>query len=226
MPILELKELDFHNFMEKIIHNQPVGLNERPFTVRFSQPDAADRAELEQFINNIFKQVHGANITRFMPYLMSLRDPHNKLMAACGLRSAASEAPFLEIYLDQPIETLLSEHAGIPVERNEIVEVGNFSVAELGMARYLITAINDQLYETSKQWAVFTAVPVLRNAFIKLGMHPEILGDADINRLPPEQRQEWGSYYEQKPQVMAIRRIERRGGPRAAGVAAAIKTRA
>lgn len=214
MFILETKEPDFHHFMEKIIHNQPVGLNERPFTVRFSQPDAKDRTELEQFIRNIFRQAYGANIRRFMPYLMSLRDPHDKLIAACGLRSAALEAPFLEIYLDQPIEMVLSEHAGFPVERSEIVEVGNFSVAELGMARYLITAINDQLYETSKQWAVFTAVPVLRNAFIKLGMQPEILGEADISRLPAGQQKEWGSYYEQKPQVMAIRRIERRSGSR------------
>lgn len=217
MLTLEPNDLGFHNFMKKTIYNKPVGLNEHPFSVRFSRTDAHDRAEIEQFIGNIFLQAHDANIKRFMPYLMSLRDKDDKLIAACGMRSAATETPFLEIYLDSPIETILSEHAGYPVERSEIVEVGNFSVAELGMARYLITAINDQLYETSKRWAVFTAVPVLRNAFIKLGMQPEILGDADINRLPVEQRQEWGSYYDQKPQVMAIRRLERRSGERGAG---------
>lgn len=210
MLILESRELDFQNIMKKIIYNKPAGLNERPFSVRFSRPDEHDRAEIEQFIGNIFQQAHGANIKRFMPYLMSLRDQDDRLIAACGLRSVATENPFLEIYLDRSIEAVLSEHAGYPVKRSEIVEVGNFSVAELGMARYLITAINDQLYETSKQWAVFTAVPVLRNAFIKLGMQPEILGDADINRLPADQHQEWGSYYQQKPQVMAIRRLERR----------------
>lgn len=221
MFTLKPRELHFHNFMKKIIHNRPLGLNERPFSVGFSQPDSADRAELEQFVSTIFQQVYGANIKRFMPHLMSLRDQDDKLTAVCGLRSAAAEAPFLEVYLDQPIEAVLSEHAGFPVERSEIVEVGNFSVAELGMARYLITAINDQLHETSKQWAVFTAVPVLRNAFIKLGMQPEILGDADKSRLPAEQQAEWGSYYEQKPQVMAIRRIDRRGEPRNTESAAA-----
>ena len=82
------------------------------------------------------------------------------------------------------------------------------------MARYLIAAIVAQLHATSKQWAVFTAVPLVRNAFIKMYLNPVILGDADKNRLPPEEQAEWGSYYEQKPQIMAIRRVELRSNPR------------
>jgi len=200
--------------MKKIISKPSCGLKERPFIVHFSRQDADDRAELERFIGDTFHQAYGAKIRRFMPYLMSLREQDGQLMAVCGLRSAAIETPFLEIYLDRPIEEVLAEHACFPVERGDIIEIGNFSVVEPGMARYLIDAINDQLYATDKQWAVFTAVPVLRNAFIKLGMKPEILGDADKNRLPADEQTQWGSYYEHKPQVMAIRRIERRKKPR------------
>jgi len=194
--------------------NPTIGMAERPFTVRFSKHDSADRDELERFISDTFRQAYGAEIKRFRPYLMSLRDRDDKLIAACGLHSAATERLFLETYLDQPIEAVLSEHAGSPVKRGDIIEIGNLSVAELGMAHYLITAINDQLHFTSKQWAVFTATPALHDACIKLGMNPEILADADINRLPPEDRVEWGSYFEQKPRVMAMRRMERRNKPR------------
>ena len=200
--------------MKTIISNPIIGLKERPFTVLFSRPDAADRAELEHFIGNIFHQAYGAEIKHFMPYLMSLRDMDEKLIAVCGLRSASIEAPFLERYLDRPIEAVLSEYAGIPVERGDIIEVGNFSVAELGMSRYLITAIVDQLYTTSKQWAVFTAVPVVRNAFAKMNLNPVILGDADKNRLSTEEQAEWGDYYAQKPQIMAVQRVERRSKSR------------
>ena len=200
--------------MNTVISNPTIGLAERPFDVHFSQPGAADRAEVERFIGDIFHQAYGAEIKRFKPCLMSLRDHDNKLVAACGFRSAALEPLFLETYLDQPIEAVLAERVGFPVRRDNIVGVGNFSVAEPGMARYLITAINDHLHDTSNQWAVFTAVPVLRNAFIKMGMNPVMLGDADKCRLPPEEQEEWGSYYAQKPQVMAIRRIERRNSPR------------
>lgn len=200
--------------MNTVISNPTTGLAERPFDVHFSRPDAGDRAEIERFIGDVFREAYGAEIKRFKPCLMSLRDHDNKLVAACGFRSAALEPLFLETYLDKPIEAVLAERVGFPVKRGDIVEVGNFSVAEPGMARYLIAAIIAQLHATSKQWAVFTAVPLVRNAFIKMGMNPIILGDADKSRLSPEEQAEWGSYYEQKPQIMAIRRVELRSNPR------------
>lgn len=200
--------------MNTVISNPAIGLAERPFDVHFSQRDAGDRAEVEQFIGDVFRQAYGAKIKRFKPCLMSLRDRDHKLVAACGFRSAALEPLFLENYLDQPIEAVLAERTGLPVKRGDIVEVGNLSVTRPGMARYLITAIVDQLHATSKQWAVFTAVPLVRNAFIKMGLNPVILGEADKNRLPAEERSEWGSYYAQKPQIMAVQRIERRSAPR------------
>jgi len=200
--------------MNILISNKIIGLAERPFGMHFSQPGANDRAEIEQFISNVFHQAYGAKIKRFKPCLMSLRDRDNKLVAACGFRSAALEPLFLETYLDRPIEAVLSERTGFPVKRSSIVEVGNLSVAEPGMARYLIAAIVTQLHATSKQWAVFTAVPVLRNAFAKMGLNPIILCNADKNRLAPEEQAEWGNYYEQKPKIMAIQRVERRSKPR------------
>jgi hypothetical protein len=67
---------------------------------------------------------------------------------------------------------------------------------------------------------VFTAVPVLRNAFTKMGLNPVLLSDAAKSRLPLEDQAEWGSYYAQKPQVMVIRRIERRSHSRVSGTEA------
>ena len=184
-----------------------VGMN-RTFTVHFSEPNADDRAEIEQFIHTVFFQAYGAKISHFMPRLMSLRDLEGKLFAACGLRDATHERLFLETYTDQPIEQLLSARVGIPVPRKDIIEIGNFSVAEMGMARLLNGAIFDQLHATSKHWAVFTGVQLLRNALIKSDITPEFLCDVDKQRLPLEEQADWGSYYEQKPQVMAIERSE------------------
>ena len=182
----------------------------RPFTVHFSKRDAADRAEIEQFIRDIFFQVCGARVRFFLPTLMSLRDQDGKLLAACGIRSAGAERLYMEQYMDKPIEQVLSERVSSTVARNDIVEIGNYSVAEMGLSRLLINAIFDQLHATSKQWAVFTAVQVVRNTLIKADIVPQILCDADINRLPPEEQSDWGSYYEQNPKVMAVERIERR----------------
>lgn len=185
------------------------GFMNQPYTVHFSSRDAADRAEIEQFIRGIFFQACGAKVRFFLPTLMSLRDADGKLIAACGLRNAGAERLYMENYLDKPIEQALSERVGMPIERSDIVEIGNYSVAELGMSRLLANAIFDQLHATSKQWAVFTAIQLVRNALIKQNIFPRVLCDADINKLPPEEQFEWGSYYEQHPQVMAVRRIDR-----------------
>src|SRR3989339_2051599 len=90
--------------MNTIISNPDTGLPERPFDVRFSQPDAEDRAEVEQFISDVFRRAYGAKIRRFKPCLMSLRDRDNKLVAACGFISASAGPPFLQAHLGQPIE--------------------------------------------------------------------------------------------------------------------------
>lgn len=202
--------------MNTVISSPTASLSEQPFSVHFSQPGTKDRAEVERFISDIFHEAYGAKIRRFKPCLMSLRDRDNRLVAACGFRSAALEPLFLETYLDRPIEAVLSESTGLPVRRNDIIEVGNFSVTEPGMARYLIAAIIAQLHATSNQWAVFTAVPMVRNAFIKMDLTPVIIDNPDKSRLSEEEQAEWGSYYEQKPQIMAIQRVERRNNPRIA----------
>ncbi|MFZ2540519.1 MAG: thermostable hemolysin [Gallionella sp.] len=197
-----------------------LGRAERPFTVRFSKPDSADRIELVHFISDIFHRNYGLHqnsgerIKHLNLYLMSLRDQNDQLIAACGLRSASFEKLHLESFLNQPIEVMLSEHGGTPVERGNIIEIDNFTVENLDMARYLVAAINDQLHFTSKYWAVFTSVLTVSDEFSKLGMHPIVLADADKSRLPAEEQEEWGSYFNQKPQVIAIRRMERRKNPR------------
>ncbi len=177
------------------------------FSVHFSTRQSADRAALEQFIQDIFWQTYQAHITQFMPHLMSLRDAQGQLVAACGLRNATDEPLFLEQYLDTSIEARLSARMGYPICRSEIVEVGNFAVAEAGAARCLVNEIIQQLYLTSKQWAVFTIVPLISNAFVKMGIQAELLGAAKKERIPLAEQANWGRYYEQKPQIMAVRRV-------------------
>jgi hypothetical protein len=195
------------NTMNSSTRKVSFGLEARACSVHFSMPDAADRAELEAFIRHQFYQAHGAQIKFFMPCLMSLRDSTGKLMAACGLRSATDEPLFLETYLDQSIEARLSAAMGYTIRRTEIVEVGNFAVATPGAARCLVHEIIKQLHLTAKQWAVFTIIPLISNAFAKMGVQAEALGEAKIDRIPAEERENWGRYYEQKPQIMAVRRF-------------------
>lgn len=191
-------------YLKQAVASRP---EERTISARLSMACAPNRKQLEQFIHTVFRNVYNADVTHFMPQMLSLHDQQNQVLAVCGLRSASSGRLFLEAYLDQPVEVALAERVGSTVRRSDIVEVGNLAVAELGMARRLLQEVIHHLHATDAQWAVFTAIPALRNSLGKLSVQLEVLGDAEIDRLAEADRAGWGSYYQQHPQVMAVRRL-------------------
>ena len=161
------------------------------------------RAPLERFIAQRFREVHGARIQHFCAHLVGMRDALGRWRAAAGYTGAASGRLFLEQYLDQPVEALLGAACGAHVERGCIAEVGNLA-AEAGMGRLLVPAIGAFLYRLGYRWVVFTATRELRNALRRLRLEPLQLAPALPSRLP-DAGAAWGSYYRHDPAVMGGR---------------------
>lgn len=161
------------------------------------------RREAETFVHRAFDAAYGAQITHFMPTLMTLRSDAGDLLAVLGLRYPTDRCLFLEQYLQQPVEQLLGAAIGMSVDRRSLVEVGNFAVGAAGGGRWLITALTAFLYAAEQTWAVFTCGPELQNAFRRLGVGLVDLAPADPGRLSAEERGRWGRYYDQAPRVMA-----------------------
>ncbi|MCY1336757.1 Thermostable hemolysin [compost metagenome] len=159
----------------------------------------AGRSQAEAFVHRRFLSAHGADIRQFMPELLSMRNHHGALSAVAGLRLASQGQLFLEQYLEAPAETLISQLAARPMARSQIVEVGNLASINSGNARLIIVAVTWLLHLRGLDWVVFTGAPTLINSFRRLGLEPLLLGDADPGRLGDAQQ--WGTYYEQKPQV-------------------------
>lgn len=179
-----------------------------PVVTAISEPESADRQELEDFVRTIFRRAHKAEISHFMPKLLSVRDAKGNLLAVCGLRHADQEKLFLETYLDAPIEALLSQLNHTAIDRESVLEVGNLAVADPVNVRSLLASISLYLHSTHSEWAVFTGISVLRNSLIKLNMSLQLLGEANIDRIPEQERAAWGTYYNERPQVLAIRRMQ------------------
>ena len=167
---------------------------------------SSERIKLEQFIKDLFKRRHGANIQHFMPDLMALSRRDGSIMAVCGLRKADRESLFLERYLSSCIEDTISDLQGETVSRSAITEIGNLAVDQPENIRRLLASINLHLHKTNTDWAVFTGICTLKNALIKLNIPLLSLGVAHIDAIPPEERSDWGRYYQEKPEVMAIKR--------------------
>ena len=170
--------------------------------LRLLQHESHDRAGVSQFIRNRFLDDYDARLDHLMPQLFSLRGAEDQIVAAFGLREAATSRLFMECYLDEPVEQRISALAGRPVARDSIVEVGNLA-ARPGGARSMIALLTRHLYEAGFEWVTFTGVAALRAAFHRLGLHPIELARATPERLSPAERQAWGRYFEGRPIVMA-----------------------
>jgi hypothetical protein len=163
--------------------------------------DLSTRAAVEQFIYARFVASYGATVHNFMPRLLTLRYADGDVHGAFGLRPAATEQLFLETYLDIPIEAAISTTVNQPVDRDRIVEIGNFAGTSPGAARAMIEAVTALLHHEAFEWVTFTGAAGLRNAFARLQLYPVRLCPADPERLSASEKGQWGTYYDHTPCV-------------------------
>lgn len=154
-----------------------------------------ERVRAEALVQKVYRKAFQAQISTFYPFLLAIRNSDGSFAAVAGIRPAGDEFLFSEHYLDRPADQLL----GIP--RNGLVEVGNLAAADLGQMRWIITAVNAFLHGAGFSQVIFTAVPLVHNAFKRLGLQPVLLADARLEDLPEEMREEWGVYYKCNPVV-------------------------
>lgn len=160
------------------------------------------RAAVQQFVRERYNAAYGAEVTHFLPWLLTMQCLGN-LSGAAGLQPAGTTPLFLEQYLDMPVEQALAARLGAPVERHSLVEVGNLVAARKGASHLLFLLFTAVLHAAGYQWIVFTATHALRNNLEKLGLSLVQLKQVDASTLPPAVRAEWGSYYATEPVVMA-----------------------
>ena len=161
-----------------------------------------DRGGLEGFIADVYARAYGAEVRHFARTLVGLRRADGQWRAAVGYTLAGPEPLFLEQYLDQPIQSALTERVGVSVRREEIVEAGNLAAAGAGDARQIIARMTVLLHRLGRSWVVLTLTKALLNSFARLDIHPIAIARADPARLP-DGGATWGTYYASDPRVMA-----------------------
>jgi len=153
------------------------------------------------FVRDVFARAYGADVRSFMPRFVRARSRDGQLRAVMGYRDAVSGPLYLENYMDESIEEAISRYLGEKVSRSEIVEVGNLAEVTPGDARMVIIGATAYFHNAGYRWVVFTGVTRLRNAFVRLGMSPKQLIEADKRRLPAGEVEQWGTYYDGDPVV-------------------------
>lgn len=150
------------------------------------------------FVQRCFQRAFDARLAPgFGQYHSRLRNPC--VGAALGFRRAGPEPLNLEIYLDLPIEQVVTAALAQPVERANIIEIGNFaSTTSMAMIALWTACAND--LGAGADYAVATLTAPLRSMFARLGVPVTVLAEARPERLG-DSAAAWGSYYRQAPQV-------------------------
>ncbi len=188
--------------IRKIETDQP-HISAEPYSIRIYERPDQERQQIEGFIQEIYKEKFNAKIHEFSPQLIGLKKGE-KLIAAMGIRSGASERFFLEKYLDVHIEDAICSLSSDSVDRSRIVEVGQLAAAQAGQGRRLMQAAVPILAALGFEWVASTVTKELRQLLIRLGVVPFTLVKAHPACLGA-QAQDWGSYYEHSPIVVAGR---------------------
>lgn len=161
-------------------------------------------AELRRFIAERFHTAYGAKVSHFCAHLLGMRAADGAWQAAAGYTPAACGALYLEHYLGQPVEVVLSGRAAERVPRHRIVEVGNLASAAKGFGSRFLPALHRYLRDLGYGWVVFTATREVRGILQHLSFDAHALAPAAASHLP-DGGAGWGTYYAHDPNVMAGR---------------------
>jgi hypothetical protein len=155
---------------------------------------------VRSLIRDCYASAHDAQPAADYPTYLSVGAPEHP-QAVLGFRGAAAGPIFLERYLDQTIEDVLSRKLGRPVSRNRIIELGDHASKRPSATVALWSEAAAALHGQA-EIAVAVLTRPLRQMFERLGFDLMALGPARIEALGPEGAR-WGRYYDADPVVCA-----------------------
>lgn len=166
--------------------------------LNWRNPEWQDAATL---IETHFRTVYDARLSLSGIELAAARSASGWLAGAAGIREA-DQGFFSQVYLDQPIEALLSKTSGQRVFASEIIEVVSLACPEPRATLPLIDAITEEGRRRGKSWGIFTATTPLMRLLERVGVPLIALAPARPERLA--EAGNWGSYYASAPWVCAL----------------------
>lgn len=159
------------------------------------------REEAETCIRTVYARVFGVRDLVFPNNLIAWLDRDGRPSCAAGLR-LADDGFFSEVYLDAPIEQVLSGLSGRTVPREAIFEITTLASRSSDVSPAFMREIGIMGKKAGFEWLFFTATARLRRLLIRLGVATLELAPAQARKIAKPQQ--WGSYYAHDPSVCAI----------------------
>ncbi len=148
-----------------------------------------------------YQEAFFAELKFFMPAYLTLIS-NDTIISVCGFRIAEEEPLFLEQYLEDEAQNLVSRVFQCDIKRSNLVEFGHLASFAKGKSALHFYLIAQMLVELGFEWCIFTATDPLHAMMARLGLEPHVIAHADPNKVPDAQST-WGSYYDHQPRVLA-----------------------
>lgn len=158
------------------------------------------RRALEEAVGCRYREAFGAVIPHFMEYLIGFYGAEGELLAACGYQSLAKRRAYLEQYLDEDADKVMSRKSGCQIQRAQTVEIGHLASFSRAVARVFFAALAKYLTEQGFHWCVSTVTGPLYALLKRQGLDLLVLCEARAEAVGQDQRL-WGQYYQHRPQV-------------------------
>jgi hypothetical protein len=161
------------------------------------------RARVERLIRTVYWERFAARPAVLPRTLVAKLSVASTVECAAGIRYCHHDF-FSEWYLNQPVEVAIRFQTGRTADRSRIIEVCNLVARRPVCSLPFIRNIIEFAEAADMDWAIFTATKPLRVLLERNGLKMVELAHAKRARVSnPE---DWGSYYEQDPRVMAVHR--------------------
>lgn len=155
--------------------------------------------DIKYFIKKVFKDKYLADVNYFQKkFLVLYKD--SKIVSLIGYKELDENKSLIENYTKKPLEFSLP----YITTRNKIIEIGNLSSEIKGLGQYIIFLLIEHLKNQQYEWLFLTAPQKILNIMKKFNLNFELLVEAKLEDLDIEQQINWGTYYEQKPYVIAL----------------------
>ncbi|QIZ51584.1 thermostable hemolysin [Dickeya zeae] len=192
--------------MTRLIHkNMDVCGPDTQLDIIYPTDEAA--IEIKKYIADIYLRTYKATISPSPDIIICSRNASDKkIVASAGITFAAQhDTLFSERYLPDSLEALINRNATQPIYRHQLVEIGALASDNPNASADLIRTLPILSWFMGATAILCTSTRRLRKLLSYYHIPFEPITDASALALSEQERQIWGSYYDQSPQTGIIR---------------------
>lgn len=162
--------------------------------------------EARQYIANIYYKNYRATIKPDPDIIIASRNKETAALIACtGISFVSPTQPlFSERYLSAPLDETIQRQTGHTLARHQVVKIGSLASDNPNAAADLIRIMPIIAWFMGSKAILCTTTRRLRKLMAFHQVPFCMLSDASSEKLSPEMRAAWGSYYDQTPQTGVI----------------------